>query len=117
MHISRVVVIIGVIAVVVGAVLPWASLAGLSYTGLDGDGLIAIALAAVALALAVVGDRLLGLGPGRAVAVLLLGVLTAAITVLNLRQWDEAVDVGLGVYLTLVGGLIAALGGATGFRR
>jgi hypothetical protein len=117
-HASRLVVLAGIVAVLVGALLPWASVDGRSFSGIETlDGYYSVGMALLMLVLVVVGDRAAGLGTARALVVLVLGATAAGLVILNLTKLAEGIEAELGLYLTLVGGAIAGAGALLGVRR
>lgn len=99
------------ILVVLAAFLPWVSIFGIGAIGIEGDGVITLVLAlagAVILAMTtgLVGSRRT---PGRVsqIALLALAVLAALIALLDMNG-----AAAIGLYLTLLGGIVWVVGAA-----
>ena len=114
---SEQVSLVGAALTVVGAPLPWVSVsfvgASVSATGLDGDGVITLVLAAIAgvVLLARDWDEMDRIG------VLALGGLVAVIGVFDLLGLPGAASPGIGLYVTIVGGIVLATGGWMGYSN
>jgi hypothetical protein len=95
---------LGFAFVIVGAFMPWVTVGPFSRNGLDGDGVLTLLLAVIGGAVALLARRPRGM---------LIAVSTAAmILVIGIYDfldvaWTSAASVGIGLYLTVAGGLIA----------
>ncbi|GAA5155284.1 hypothetical protein GCM10023340_40170 [Nocardioides marinquilinus] len=120
-------VVVGSAALVcLSAFLPWVTLGGESFSGIGGDdvggakdGVITLALGIVAL-LAGLGRALVkrsgGLQVTCSIVALLMGLLVALVAVIDIADVSDLGDVldvgvGIGLWLTLVGGIVLAVGG------
>jgi hypothetical protein len=118
------VLLAGAAAVIIGAFLPWASIQLLGESvdkpGTDGDGVITLVFAAAA---AVLGAIALGASRRRwqPITAVVLAALVIAVAVLDMADiksrfsdasgFDVEVDIGIGLWLTLAGGIAALVGG------
>jgi hypothetical protein len=100
---------VAMLAIVVGAFLPWASVLGMSVSGIKGDGVITLILALAGLVLLALTSALLR--PERtqnkvaAIAGLGLAIL---VTLIGLN--DTTNFAAIGIYLTLFGGIAWLVG-------
>ena len=121
---QAIVLLAGAAAVIVGAFLSWASVdfqgESISKAGTDGDGVITVVFG---IAAAVLGFLALGATRRRwhAITALVLSALVAIIAVIDIADiksrfgddtsgLDVEVSIGIGLWLTLAGGLAAAVG-------
>jgi hypothetical protein len=119
-----IVLLAGAAAVIVAAFLPWASVdflgESISKAGTDGDGVITVVFG---IAAAVFGFLALGAARRRwhAITALVLAALVVIIAVIDIADIksrfgdgtsgiDVEVTIGIGLWLTLAGGLAAAVG-------
>ena len=111
----------GVLAVL-GAFLPWVSAGFITMTGIDGDGVFTLVFGAIAGGLVVLRDW----ESGDVLGVGLLGVLTLLVagnvfsstgSQVGSAAIDFSVSAGIGLYLTLVAGLLMLAGAAYGYRN
>lgn len=107
-------------AVVVGAFLPWATLGAASKAGTEGDGSFTLILGIAAAALGVLGHlkQSRGMKIGAVVAAALV-VLVAVIDIVDVGSTEVLgieFEVGVGLWLTLVGGLGALVGAVLALR-
>lgn len=95
---------ISIVAVILGAFLPWVSILGISVRGIDGDGVITLVLALAGAVILVLTSGVVGASrrPGRTSQVVLL-VLAAIVALIGLFDMNGAAAMGL--YLTLFGGI------------
>jgi len=115
----------GAAVAIVGAFLPWATVdifdETLSKAGTDGDGVITLVLAGAAAVLGAIG-----LGAGRKrwqpITAVVLAALVVGVAVLDMADikskfgddagvFDIEVNIGIGLWLTLAGGIAAVVGG------
>jgi 4-amino-4-deoxy-L-arabinose transferase-like glycosyltransferase len=90
---------------VIGAFGPWASLFGISKSGIDGDGVITLALAAI-VGVILILNRVRGSKVPLAV-LFVAGALALAIAIIDILDIrDKDVDVGWGLWLTLLGSIV-----------
>jgi hypothetical protein len=112
----------GAVAVIIGALLPWASVdtpfGSVSKNGTDGDGVITIVFGAAAAVLLIIRwnkARARGLTIGALVLSVLVGVI-AVIDMVDVKSRfsDSPITVdasiGIGLWLTLLGALVAVAG-------
>lgn len=111
-------VVVGAVLTIIAAFLPWASVFGQTITGVEegSDGVITIALAVLAgifgLVRALTGQR------WAAIVAILFGLLTTLIAVIDIVDVMEFdITVGIGLWLTLVGGIVMVIAGGVSFRR
>ena len=106
----------GAAAVILGAFLPWAKVGGLSVSGTEGDGVLT-------LILGVAAGLMGGFGILRGRSGLLVGSMIAALLALAIGGYDASninsvadgpfglkVTVGMGLYLTILGGIAGIVG-------
>jgi hypothetical protein len=114
------------VIVCISAFLPWVTLGGESFSGIGGDdvggakdGVITLVLGVIALA-AGLGRALVkrpgGLQVTCSIVALLMGLLIALIAVIDIADVNDIgelidVGVGIGLWLTLVGGILLAADG------
>jgi len=103
----------GAILVVVAAVLPWAVTAEGTTAGLESNGFLAVLVAVAVLATVAVmqGNR----ASGR--AALGGGLLIGLVAIHWFTTLPDLSTAGAGVYLALLGGVLAAVGGGLRLRR
>ena len=98
------------VAVLLGAFLPWVSIFGISVSGIHGDGVITLILSLAGLALLAFTSGVVGEArTGKAPTFVLLG-LAALTTLIALIDMNGAAAIGL--YLTLLGGIAWIVGAA-----
>ncbi|MBK9034584.1 MAG: hypothetical protein IPL61_25505 [Myxococcales bacterium] len=118
--------LVGGILAAVSVFLPWISLGALSRSGMElgdgGDPAIILVLAGVAVVLSLRAP----LGGGRRFFAFLVGLAILVIAGIDFQEIKERVDgladsplagaasVGSGLYVAIVGGALAAIGGGTG---
>lgn len=110
--------------VALGSFLPWASLGPFSASGLDGDGVITLVLGVIVLGMGIVwltagGKRWL---PVVALVSAVLITLVAGYDSMNISTSEPGpfgaeLSVGSGLWLTLLGGIVAATGSVLGLLR
>lgn len=119
--VTSILLLAGAAAVVVGAFLPWATAGSFSKAGTEGDGSITLVLGIAAAALGALGllKRSRGMRIGSVVAAALV-VLIAVIDMADVGSAEVfgiSFEIGIGLYMTLVGGLGALLGAVLALRR
>ncbi len=106
--------LLGIGMLAIGCFLPWASASAGIFTveksGLQGDGLIVLVLAALALTIALVRLRTAPETSVKVVVALLslAGAGLAGYDLVNLKSPDVILTPGAGIYLCVVGGVLAA---------
>jgi len=102
----------------VGSVLPWASTLGQSMSGLDGDGVITLFLGVIVAAVVLFADWN-KLAKGGAAALGGISTIIAFNAYSNLANagglGSSLVSPGYGLYLTILGGLVVAVGALLGY--
>lgn len=95
---------------ILSAFLAWISFGGFVKTGTEGDGMITLILFAVCLVLVVLKDRGDRLPTPLMTVVVILGLLSAAIALINILDVSKlgADMVGVGMWLTLASGVAVA---------
>lgn len=120
--------LVGAALIIVGVILPWVNVSlgefgSVSVKGLDtDDGKIAIGIGVILAALGalMIAKRTRGVLLGVGIAALVLGAMQTLFSVINLTdisgEAGESIgaSVGIGLYVTLVGSLIALVGGILG---
>lgn len=102
---TPIVELVAIVLLVIGAFGPWASLFGISKSGIDGDGVITLAVAFIVSGF-LLRARLRGATVPLA-ALLVGGLLVVGISIIDILDIsDKGVDVGWGLWLTLVGGVV-----------
>ncbi len=101
------VALIGAILIIIGSTLPWGTAFGLEVSGLEGDGVytLFLGIASIILLALVSWER------GNKIGQPILGILVIVIAgnvFLDVRD-IHFVSVGLGLYLTILGGIILLL--------
>lgn len=112
---SSILILAGAAVVAIGAFLPWADIGGLITTnGMDGDGKITIVLAAGAAVLGVFG--ILKASKGMLIGSLVVAALTILVAIIDMADVSSRgegiieVSIGIGLYLTLIGGIVGVVG-------
>ena len=128
---SRVLIGLGVVAVVIGALLPWASITAvfigtISFAGTEGDGMLTLVGGLVAGAAAIpavlLGRRLIW---GLAILIMLAGAAIGFVAVYDMGNLQSAIgdmprdvpakaSIGIGLWITLLGALSLISGGLWG---
>jgi len=102
----------------VGSVLPWASALGRTVSGLDGDGVITLFLGVI-VAVVVLSAGWNRLAKGATAALGGISTLIAFNAYSNLANagglGSSLVSPGYGLYLTILGGLVVAVGALLGY--
>lgn len=93
----------GAILIVLGAFLPWATVFGISIAGIDGDGSLTLLMGLVAGVVALVRPWSRNVRIGT----VLLGSLVALVALADMTS-----VAGIGIYMTLIGGLLVLYPGA-----
>lgn len=103
--------LVGGVLAVVGAFMPWATALGVSVSGTEGDGVITLVLGIVVVGavLAQSGGTVARAGVG------LLGVLVALIALVVFGNMEGMVSPAIGLYITLLAGLVIVAGAGMGF--
>ena len=114
---STLIVVGGSLVAIIGSFLAWASVEGISVSGTDGgDGTLTLILGLITAALAVF---LLGRGRSRQIGVAIAAALIILIAVINIADVNSVasdfggiadVSVGFGLWLVLIGGIVALAG-------
>jgi hypothetical protein len=126
MHISRILTLLGFVLALAGCFLPWATIPyhG-SISGSVGDGWFPVGFLVPAVVLAFIGTKSEALGIGKGIAVLILGVAAALFMVwkvtgfmnLQAKPGGEMISLGYGIWIEMVGGIAAFLGGLIGLKK
>lgn len=111
--------LVGALMVFIGAFLPWASWGGFSASGTEGDGIITLVFGIIVGALIYFrswDSKNKAISSVIGLLVLAIGVYDAS----NIASVADApfgigVEVGTGLYITVLGGLIVLLAGILGF--
>lgn len=118
LEIDRTLGIVGILCVVTGAFLPWATWGSISIAGIEGDGRVTLLLGIVA------GVLLVGFPGGkRSACGSLLGFLIAligcydALDVTRIAPFGIRARVGVGLFGTIAGGLIMVASGIISLRK
>ncbi len=104
---KEMVVLIGAILIIIGSTLPWGTAFGLEVSGLEGDGVYTLILGIVSIILL----ALVSWESGNKIGQPILGIIVIVIAgnvFLDVRD-IPFVSVGLGLYLTILGGIILLL--------
>ena len=122
---ARTLILLGGLALIVGAFLPWASISApfvgsLSLSGYQGDGIISGAIGLILFVVALISRK----GPGKIAALLtlLLGVLAGMIVIPKLFDFAgisadyevSLISVGSGIYVSIIGALLVVIGAIRG---
>jgi hypothetical protein len=94
------------IGIVIGAFLPWVQILGLGVAGTNGDGQITLFLGVVIVLVSVTPKR------WGAIVATIAGAICAFVAFADMTN-----VAGSGIYLTLAGGLVAAITGIVAIRR
>lgn len=120
---ASIMLVVGAAVVAVAAFLPWATVAGFfTKNGIDGDGTITLVLAAAAAALGAGG--ILKASKGMLIGSIVSASLIVVIAIIDMADvssgpdvgFDIDVTIGIGLYLTLLGGVVAAVGAILALR-
>jgi hypothetical protein len=114
-QISQIIGIIGALCVIVGAFLPWATWSSITVAGVEGDGRITLFLGFIA------GTLLLWYPHGKKKAsFLILGLIISFIGCYDAYDVSKEImlgikpNVGVGLFATVIGGIIIAISGIVG---
>ncbi len=112
---TKIAAFIGFGMIVLGAFLPWAQVGALKANGTDGDGVLTLILGLAGAALVYFWNRHKAL-PLAAVVAAGLALLIGGYDTINIADTDPIfgefggeVDVGTGLYLTIIGALVAGV--------
>ncbi len=131
---ASIALVAGVAVVAVGAFLPWVQVSlpavfdGLidaprSKSGIDGDGTITLGLAVAAAILGAVG--IVKASKGMIIGSIVAAVLIVLVAIIDMADVASGVDdfdlgievsIGIGLYLTFIGGVVAAIGAILALR-
>lgn len=108
LDLERKAIVGGAAAVVVGAFLPWASVLGRSVLGIEADGVFTLVFAAVGGGVAYYLDW----DKRGMIAAAVAGGLVTLIALVDFTNFAA-----IGLYLTLLGGLVLTGAGASGYNK
>lgn len=118
--VASILLLTGAAAVVVGAFLPWVTWGSFSKAGTEGDGSITLVLAVATAALGTFGlmkaSRKMTIGAIVAAALVVLIAVIDMVDVGSEVVFGVTFEIGIGLYMTLVGGIGALVGAALGLR-
>lgn len=122
---GRMLILLGGLALVIGALLPWASMTApfvgsISIKGYQGDGLISGAIGLILFVVALLSLK--GTGKKTAVTALILGLLSGWLVFPKLFSFASLMvesefalmSIGSGLYVSIIGVLLVVLGGLRG---
>lgn len=121
MNNPRIIILIGAAAVIIGSFMPWATLTSflgdINKNGTEGDGAITLVMG-ILIGLAAVFSKPRSGKRGSWVAVVL-GVLVGLIAIIDIADIERLandvpfaeINVGIGLYVVLIGAVIAVVGG------
>ena len=115
---EQLVTIAGGVLLAIAAFLPWASgdiiIATVQETGIDdGLGFVTLGAGVVAAALAAFSDW----NESAIVAALIAGVVAAVLGIYKFTTYPGGATIEIGLWLTIVGGIVVAAGGGLGYRN
>jgi hypothetical protein len=114
-RLAKIVGMIGALCVIVGAFLPWATWSSIAVAGVEGDGRITLFLGFVAGALLLWSPR----GKKKA-SFLILGLIISLIGCYDAYDVSKEIipgikpNVGVGLFATVIGGMIIVISGIVG---
>lgn len=118
MNFNRVMVLVGSLLLIVGALLPWGQMGMLSLTGISGDGIFSFGLGVILL----IGAIAVKEKPGKMYSIWLaiLGLLASSLMCMKtynmmqvavVGQSASMIEIGAGIWVSLLGAGLCLLGG------